>query len=181
MLNVGGLENFNVEADPADTRGKPPPRESGKRLYPRGSTGVETTACTEGDNRKHGKPQAVAGRCRQPDAREGQAGPRGVTERLVVAMKPGNSGRAKGPQFKDNAGSSEGPGHWRKPNNPIRPGVVGSVARDREESLGHERLVCLSVLPCPRAGCGKSACPVRRAGTGNGVWQTDIAPQTGKP
>src|SRR6478672_1846981 len=26
-----------------------------------------------------------------------------------------------------------------------------------------------SVRSCPRAGCGKSACPVRRAGCGNGV------------
>ena len=42
----------------------------------------------------------VAGRGRQPDAREGQAGPRGVAEGFVVALKPGNSGGAKGPQFK---------------------------------------------------------------------------------
>jgi hypothetical protein len=33
----------------------------------------------------------------QPDAREGQAGPCGVTERPVVVMKPGNAGGAKGP------------------------------------------------------------------------------------
>ena len=46
----------------------------------------------------------------QPDSREGQAGPTSeVAERFVVAMKPGNSGRAKGPQFQDNARSSEGP------------------------------------------------------------------------
>ena len=36
----------------------------------------------------------------QPDAREGQAGPSGVADRLVVAMKPGNSGGAKEPEFK---------------------------------------------------------------------------------
>ena len=56
---------------------------------------------------------AVAARDRQRDAREGQARPCGVTERLVVAMKPGNAGGAKGPQFKDNATSSQGPGDWR--------------------------------------------------------------------
>jgi hypothetical protein len=33
-----------------------------------------------------------------------------VAERFVVATKPGNSGGAKGPQFKDNAGSDAGPG-----------------------------------------------------------------------
>jgi len=38
----------------------------------------------------------------QPDAREGQAGPCGVTERSVVPMKPGNAGGEKEPQFKVN-------------------------------------------------------------------------------
>jgi hypothetical protein len=36
----------------------------------------------------------------QPDAREGQAGRRGVAERFVVLLKPGNAGGGKGPQFK---------------------------------------------------------------------------------
>ena len=56
---------------------------------------------------------AVAARDRQRDAREGQARPRGVTERPVVARKPSNVGGAKGPQFKDNATSGKGPGDWR--------------------------------------------------------------------
>jgi hypothetical protein len=36
-----------------------------------------------------------------------------VTERPVVAMKLGNAGGAKEPQFKDNATSSQGPRDWR--------------------------------------------------------------------
>jgi len=36
----------------------------------------------------------------QPEAREGQAGPIGVTDRSVVPAKPGNSGGGKGPEFK---------------------------------------------------------------------------------
>src|SRR5207245_11671218 len=32
--------------------------------------------------------------------------------------------------------------------------------------------------PCPRAGCGKSACPVRRAGRGNGLGGATEAPAT---
>jgi hypothetical protein len=47
----------------------------------------------------------VRARDPQPDAREGQAGPPGVAERLVVPSKPGNSGRGKGPWFKVNATS----------------------------------------------------------------------------
>ena len=56
-----------------------------------------------------------------------------VTERFVVAWKPGNAGGAKEPQFKDNAGSNKGPGYWRKPTTRTRPGVAKRVARDREE------------------------------------------------
>ena len=39
----------------------------------------------------------------QPEAREGQAGRGGVTERFVVPLKLGNAGGGKGPQFKTNA------------------------------------------------------------------------------
>ncbi len=37
-------------------------------------------------------------------------GAHGVAERLVVPLKPGNSGGGKGPQFKTDARRSEGPG-----------------------------------------------------------------------
>lgn len=64
-------------------------------------------ACTRRWHETREAPAATA-RDRQPDSREGQDGPSGVTERFVVAWKPGNSGGAKGPQFKDNARRSEG-------------------------------------------------------------------------
>ena len=53
-----------------------------------------------GDPAQHVKPQAVEARDLQPDAREGQAGPPGVTDRPVVPRKPGNAGGGKGPEFK---------------------------------------------------------------------------------
>jgi len=56
--------------------------------------------------RQHGKPLDVI-RDDQPDAREGQAGHPGVTERFVVLLKPGNAGGGKEPQFKMDATSSE--------------------------------------------------------------------------
>ena len=68
-----------------------------------GSAGVVATACMHGIVAEHGKPDTVEGRDLQPDAREGQAGPGRVAERLVVPMKPGNAGGGKEPQFKDNA------------------------------------------------------------------------------
>ena len=81
----------------ADTAGLP--SEVGT---PSRCAGVVATACTQGKRTQHGKPHGVV-RDDQPDAREGQAGRRGVAERLVVPMKPGNSGGGKGPQFKTDA------------------------------------------------------------------------------
>ena len=54
----------------------------------------------------------------QPVARESQAGPFGVAERLVVPMKPGNAGGGKGPQLKGDAGSDEGRRIGDEPSNP---------------------------------------------------------------
>src|SRR5271169_3449311 len=48
----------------------------------------------------------------KPDAREGQAGRPGGSERFVVPPMPGNAGRGKGPQFKTDAIRGEGPGDW---------------------------------------------------------------------
>ena len=56
-----------------------------------------------GDGTQHGKPDTAEGSGLQLDAREGQAGPDRVAERIVVPTKPGNAGGGKGPQFKDNA------------------------------------------------------------------------------
>ena len=46
-------------------------------------------------------------------ARERQAGPTGMTERLEVPLKPGNAGGGKEPQLKGNARSNEGLEDWR--------------------------------------------------------------------
>jgi hypothetical protein len=58
--------------------------------------GVVATACTQGKRTQHGRPQGVA-RDGQPDAREGQAGRPGESERFIVPMKPGNAGGGTGP------------------------------------------------------------------------------------
>ena len=65
--------------------------------------GIGDGMSANGDPTQHGKPRSVEARDLQPDAREGQAGPAGVTDRLVVPPKPGNSGRGKGPEFKISA------------------------------------------------------------------------------
>ena len=113
-----GLEKGNVGADPPELRGRPPLRSTrpapkrpeARAIRLRGPAGVVATACHAQEVDATREAPAVAARDRQPDAREGQAGPRGVAERPVVARKPGNAGGAKGPQFKDNAGSGDGTG-----------------------------------------------------------------------
>ena len=100
------LEKGNVNADPVEKRGRLASAGKRAKRAPDEFTGVGVTACwAAGVLRKRGKPVSVAAGSGQPGPREGQTGPRRVTERLVVAMKPGNAGGAKEPQFK---GMTEG-------------------------------------------------------------------------
>jgi hypothetical protein len=66
---------------------------------PHDPAGVVATACLQTEMaRNTGNPRGW-GVAPQPDAREGQAGPSGVADRLVVPRKPGNAGGGKGPDF----------------------------------------------------------------------------------
>ena len=53
-------------------------------------------------------------RARDPqlDSREGQAGPGGVADRLVLLMKPGNAGGGKEPDFWRVTGRDQESGDW---------------------------------------------------------------------
>jgi hypothetical protein len=57
---------------------------------------------TTGKRTQHGKPHGVA-EDGQPEAREGCSGRSGVSERLIVLMKPGNAGGGKEPWFRTDA------------------------------------------------------------------------------
>ena len=59
-----------------------------------------TVARTEREAKQHKKSPFVGPPRPQPEIREDQAGRMEMAERFVVVMKPGNSGGAKGPQFK---------------------------------------------------------------------------------
>jgi hypothetical protein len=62
-------------------------------------TGVMATACLQTEiGRNTGNPNGGRSTA-QLDAREGQAGPCGVADRLVVPSKPGNAGGGKEPDF----------------------------------------------------------------------------------
>src|SRR5260370_2428092 len=121
-------------------------------------TGVVAAAVTQGKCMQHGKHHCVI-RDDQPDALEGQAGRVGVAERLVVPLKPGNAGGGKGPQFKTNAVSSEGPEIGKPSNSEKCSETADSVTR---ESEGRSRLSLLRpVRPDqPRRYSGACLCPV---------------------
>jgi hypothetical protein len=108
-----GPENSDAGADTPRFRGKaeadgivrankfhPTCRGSGDGMQAKGT--MRNTGSPSGDRRMD-----------QLATRERQAGPYGMAERLVVPMKPGNSGGGKGPQLKGNARSNEGPRDWR--------------------------------------------------------------------
>jgi len=131
-----------------------------------GPAGVMAMACR---HRRPGATRAAPNGDRswdQPVARERQAGPCGVAERSVLAMKPGNSGGGKGPQLKTNASSNEGQGIDDESSSP-RFVFRSCRRRYMPSEFRHASF--------PRAGCGKSACPVRRAGTGNRAKPNRIA------
>jgi len=86
-------------------------------------------------------------------ARERKAGPTGMAEGLVVLTKPDNAGGGKGPQLKADARSDDGREIGDEPDN----SQAVSKSRRRRHMQWLRRLRESS----PRAGCGKSARPVR--------------------
>jgi hypothetical protein len=103
-------KQFDANADPGWRWGKLPWRVKRAKKAARQFAGVMVTAClAKGDLWQHGKSRMVDRRVPgQPAAREGEAGLCGMAERPIVPKKPGNAGGGKGPQFKVNAGRSEG-------------------------------------------------------------------------
>ena len=107
----------------------------------------------------------------QPETREGQAGPYGVADRLVVPEKPGNAGGGKGPDFghawEGNNGRESGASLLPPPEE--RPGDSRNKLGLQVKLPGHNGQRVPEGDVRRRAGCGKSARPVRRAGCGNGA------------
>src|SRR5215467_4343458 len=103
----------NAGADPPRFRGRPKLMESYERTsFHQSCRGIGDGMQAKGTTRNTRSPSGdrVSD---QLAARERQAGPTGMTERLVVLLKPGNSGGGKGPQLKGNARSNKGQEDWR--------------------------------------------------------------------
>ncbi len=92
-----GLETTCCGSRPGPFSGKAVVAAFGERNDPAcGPTGVKATACLHKEiARNAGDPKRR--RVSQPEAREGQAGCLGESERFIVPLKPGNAGGGKGP------------------------------------------------------------------------------------
>jgi hypothetical protein len=103
---------------------------------------------TQGKLTQHGKPRRVI-RDDQPDARERQAGRAGVAERPVVPLNRVMPVEGRG------LGS-------RQTQQAVRDREIGQPDNSETCSEAADGVARESVRSCPRAGCGKSACPVRK-------------------
>ena len=146
------------KADPTATSGKADTagRDERRPLPSRCTQGYWRQHVHKRKRTQHGKPQERGqvrnDRINRTPAR-GEAGRCGVAERFVVPLKPGNShGGGKGPQFKTDAGRGERERTWRL-GNLLTPHDVQKLPMASHAKDG--------VRSCPRAGCGKSARPVR--------------------
>ena len=93
--------------------GRPKRMESYERINSIRPAGVLAMACRQrGPCATREVPAVIAVWINWQLARD-RAGPTGMAERLVVPMKPGNSGGGKEPQLKGNARSNKGPRDWR--------------------------------------------------------------------
>ena len=120
--------------------------------------GVVTTTCMH--RKAHGTretPAVVLEVQDQPASRESQAGLFGAAERLIVPMKPGNSGGGKEPYFwhaSDLAsgsgigGSLATPAFW--PSSLLKELLLVGEGNTRQPNCEVNR----------KAGCVKCACPV---------------------
>ena len=155
-----GLETVNAGADLPIARGRLSPTRDAESDRSRGVLPGQWRRHVGGGNRtQHGKSRVVEACDLQPEAREGRTGPHGMAERPVVPTTVATATRGKGPWLKAGAGSGEGSGDCRE----AKPRPRGSrscgwrTTRKRRVKMP----VGESVKPSPRAGCGKSARPVR--------------------
>jgi hypothetical protein len=115
-----------------------------------------------GDPRQHGKSQSARGSGPRPDAREGQAGPAGMADGLVVPARPGHAGGGKGPEFKEGVRRgmrARRVANSRSPPLTVQAPQAASRARPRVERVG-------------RASLSESRVrEIRMHGSTGGVWK----------
>src|SRR5262249_5149453 len=130
-----GPETLNAGADPADIWGRLVSSMSGEQPDPiDGPAGVVATACLHRRTNATREAPAVAS-ARQPNARGGQVGPFGVSERSIVPMKPVMMVEGRDLSSRS-AAEPATVGEWRKPVTSVTAlGTADAAARLSEERL----------------------------------------------
>src|SRR5450755_1703644 len=133
----------------------------GKRAdeAPSRCAGVVAAACTQRKTHATREAPRRAGGIEQPEAREGSSGRCGVTERLVVLVKPGNAGGGKGPWFRTDATRSEGAGIGQPSNSGKCSETADGVTRESEDG-SRVPLLCAVRQDLPGGYPGPRLCPV---------------------
>ena len=136
-------------------------------MLPLGSAGVVASACLYMEINETRETLSVRGRVSQPELREEQAGPARVADRLVLVMKPGNSGGAKEPDFWQVTGRDQESGDWPCLSTPFSDSEVTErtvLNSEDAKAVGFttDKRKCRVLLgeANRKAGCGKSARPV---------------------
>src|ERR1039458_3040603 len=113
-------------------------------------------------------PRRVGG-IEQPDTREGWSGRLGVTERLVLPMKPGNAGGGKEPWFRTDAIRSEGAEIGQPSNSGKCSETADGVTRESEDGSRVSLLRAVRQdLPGGHPGPGLRPVLLQQGRTGSG-------------
>ena len=114
----------------------------------------------------------------QPDAREGQAGPPGESDRSIVPLKRGNSRRGKGPDFGRAMEATRAWGLTVRSRNPVDGSEVVERAVLTGEGCAVGTRVYQSVKPVGEPDAVDPHVRFDVAGGGNGAWRDTRAPAT---
>src|SRR6516165_7655674 len=100
-----GSKNIRRRSRPSAHKGKAAVRGKPNDKRPLVLSEYGRWHAVRGQQCNTGDPARVTGQ-RQPDTREGQAGPSRESERSIAPLKPSNAGGGKGPRFKGSVESS---------------------------------------------------------------------------
>ena len=131
-----------------------------ERSIPIDPAGVVVRACKQSENRRNTGSPGGGGVCPSTSRPRGhRLGRVGVAERPVVVMKRGNSRGAKGPWFWSACGKNNGRAIGFMPSNLTNDQAFWKQLYRRAKVPTWQRVP--GGESSPRAGCGKSARPVR--------------------
>jgi hypothetical protein len=156
----GGLEKGNVSVEPAE-RGRRPQLtlEASNMRTGSGRRGSGVDMCAKEKRVNMGSPSRSGARP-QREAREGEARPAWVAERFVVAMKRVMIVERRDLSSRATLEVKRRTAIGHRPSNLVNPRQIQMTFNGLSEGEARLYRVQERCVPCPKAGCGKAACPV---------------------